>query len=151
MNGDSEPGSTRRLIPQADPGSTSEVNMASIEIDCTKLTKRYVRQNLDLGIVEESDDGRNWSEARDYSRVPERRFKVLCISPELFLQWFMPGDHANWRVVSDGIPKDSKIVECVFVNDAIQIKLESAEFPDVPLDQVLPNIFPLFETLGEKK
>jgi hypothetical protein len=60
--------------------------------------------------------------------------KLFCISPELLLDLFTPGEHrSHYEVLSDPIPKDA-VVQAVSLTEngyEIQLALKSEEFDDI--------------------
>lgn len=69
----------------------------------------------------------------------ERRWKILIISPEILLNILNEGIKLPFKIVSDSLPKDAKIVRMEYVDQdfssmrpispEIRIAIESREFP----------------------
>lgn len=76
------------------------------------------------------------------------RRAILTVTPEFFLAMLHGGLHEAYEVIEEGVPDDAKVVGARFVNQRFYILLESAEFEDVPENQMWPSLKPIMAREG---
>ena len=74
-----------------------------------------------------------------------RRRKVMNVTTSIMADLFHGGLPRTFDVISDAIPKDTKIIDVKFngFNDVITFLLESDQFDEVPLGEKIPEITPV--------
>lgn len=73
-----------------------------------------------------------------------KRIKLFLVSPELILQWFMPGPHGAYEVVETELTEHSKVVGAGYDpwKRSFWIQVENPGFPEVLSGEKLTEVIP---------